>query len=368
MPRGVAMKFAHFSHVWGKAAMTPATRYEQLWRELELCDRLGFDFSFCVEHHFGPLESWMPAPAVYCASVAARTRRIRPGPMGFVAGLYDPIRIAEEIAVLDNVSGGRLEVGMVSGIVPSYFAGYGADFARRKQRLTEAIALLKAATAGDEPFDFDGPFHRYRRLTLSVRPLQKPHPPLWISSRDPELLPWMAQNGINATYVFLFPRREAADRYAAYLQLWREAGHPRKPRIGYWMIVYVDETDERAIATARPQVVEAGRRFLHAEPFDGPFEEQHRKLAAFFDSRGEPGEAETFRQLLNFDYLFERDLVFVGSPETVAARIRAAASEGSFNTLFCEFNFGDLNEADLMRSIRLFGEQVIPALRDYEPF
>ncbi|HTW87663.1 MAG TPA: LLM class flavin-dependent oxidoreductase [Candidatus Binataceae bacterium] len=362
------MKFAHFSHVWGKAALTPATRYEQLWRELEICDHLGFDYSFCVEHHFGPLESWMPTPAVYCASVAARTRRLRPGPMGYVAGLYDPIRIAEEIAVLDNLSGGRLEVGMVSGIVPSYFAGYGADFARRKEHLAEAVALLKAATTRDAPFDFEGPFHRYHNLTLSVQPLQKPHPPLWISSRDPELVPWMARNGINATYVFLFPRQEAAHRYAGFLRDWRNAGHARPPRIGYWAMVYVDETDERAVALARPQVVEAGRRFLHAEPFDVPFEEQHRKLADFFDRRGEPGEAEIFRNLLEFDYLFKRDLVFVGAPDTVAAKIRAAAAEGSFNTLFCEFNFGDLAERDLLRSIRLFGEQVMPALRSYEPF
>jgi alkanesulfonate monooxygenase SsuD/methylene tetrahydromethanopterin reductase-like flavin-dependent oxidoreductase (luciferase family) len=288
--------------------------------------------------------------------------------MGFVAGLYDPIRIAEEISVLDNLSGGRLEAGLVSGIVPSYFTGYGADFARRKEHLREAVALLKTATAGDEPFDFEGPFHRYRRLTLSVRPLQKPHPPLWISSRDPDLLPWMAENGINATYVFLFPRSEAAQRYGDYLRRWRAAGHHGKPRIGYWMMVYVDETDERAIATARPHIVAAGRRFLHAEPFDGPFEAQHRRLADFFDRRGEPGEAETFRNLLNFDYLFERTLVFVGSPEKVASKIHAAAREGSFNTLFCEFNFGDLAEAELMRSIRLFAEQVIPQLRDYEPF
>jgi len=310
----------------------------------------------------------MPTPAIYCASVAARTRRIRPGPMGFVTGLYDPIRIAEEIAVLDNVSGGRLEVGMVAGIVPSYFTGYGADFARRKENLTEAVALLKTATAGEAPFDFDGPFHRYRRLMLSVQPLQKPHPPLWISSRDPALLPWMADNGIDATYVFLFPRAEAARRYAGYLRRWREAGHPRPPRIGYWVMIHVDETDARAIATARPHVVEAGRRFLHAEPFEGPFEEQHRKLAEFFERRGEPGEAEAFRQLMNFDYLFERDLVFIGAPDTVAAKIRAAAAEGWFNTLFCEFNFGDLAEPDLMRSIRLFGEQVMPALAGYEPF
>ena len=78
------MKFAHFSHVWNKPGMTAAQRYEQLWRELTTCDELGFDFGFTVEHHFNPNESWMPSPSIYCTGAAARTRKMRHGPMGFV--------------------------------------------------------------------------------------------------------------------------------------------------------------------------------------------------------------------------------------------------------------------------------------------
>jgi alkanesulfonate monooxygenase SsuD/methylene tetrahydromethanopterin reductase-like flavin-dependent oxidoreductase (luciferase family) len=76
------MKFAHFSHVWNKPGMTAAQRYEQLWRELATCDELGFDFGFTVEHHFNPNESWMPSPSIYCTGAAARTRKMRHGPMG----------------------------------------------------------------------------------------------------------------------------------------------------------------------------------------------------------------------------------------------------------------------------------------------
>ena len=98
------MKFAHFSHVWNKPGMTAAERYGQLWRELALADDCGFDFGFCVEHHFNPNESWMPSPSIYCAAAAAHTTRLRIGTMGFVAPLYDPIRIAEDAAVLDNIA------------------------------------------------------------------------------------------------------------------------------------------------------------------------------------------------------------------------------------------------------------------------
>jgi alkanesulfonate monooxygenase SsuD/methylene tetrahydromethanopterin reductase-like flavin-dependent oxidoreductase (luciferase family) len=92
---------------------------------------------------------------------------------------------------------------------------------------------------------------------------------------------------------------------------------------------------------------------------------EHAKM---FVGRGEPGASEIMQNLFNAEYLRKHDLVFIGSPETVAAKIRAAAAEGLFNVVMGEFNFADLPDADLMRSIRLFGEKVIPALRDYEPF
>ena len=139
------MKFAHFSHVWNKPGMTAAARYEQLWRELALADDSGFDFGFCVEHHFNPNESWMPSPSIYCAAAAARTRRLRIGAMGNVAPLYNPLRIVEDAAVLDNVANGRFELGLVAGIVPDFFAPYGADFTNRRELTHEALALVKKA-------------------------------------------------------------------------------------------------------------------------------------------------------------------------------------------------------------------------------
>jgi alkanesulfonate monooxygenase SsuD/methylene tetrahydromethanopterin reductase-like flavin-dependent oxidoreductase (luciferase family) len=102
-----------------------------------------------------------------------------------------------------------------------------------------------------------------------------------------------------------------------------------------------------------------------------PGESFANRVAAFakmFVGRGEPGASEIMRNVFDADYLLQHDLVFIGSPETVAAKLRAAAQSGVFNTFMGEFNFADLPEADLMRSIRLFGERVVPALRDYEPF
>jgi alkanesulfonate monooxygenase SsuD/methylene tetrahydromethanopterin reductase-like flavin-dependent oxidoreductase (luciferase family) len=115
------VKFAHFSHVWGKPGMTPHQRYEELWRELQVCDGLGYDYSFCVEHHFRPDESWISSPSVYIVGAAARTRNIRVGSMGYIVPLYHPLRLAEEIALVDQMIGGRMELGLVPGINAEYF-------------------------------------------------------------------------------------------------------------------------------------------------------------------------------------------------------------------------------------------------------
>src|SRR5579862_6400664 len=177
------VKFAHFSHVWNKAGMTTGERYRQLWRELELCDDLGFEYAFAVEHHFRPEESQMPSPAAYCAGAAAHTQRLRIGPMGYFVPLYDPLRILEEVGVLDNLLDGRLEVGLVSGIAPESFPPYGADYENRGAITNETLGLIKKAYASEAPFTFEGPYHQYHDVQLSVRPVQKPHPPLWLESR-----------------------------------------------------------------------------------------------------------------------------------------------------------------------------------------
>ena len=97
------MLFSHFSHVWGKAGMTAGQRYDQLWRELKLCDELGFDHSFCVEHHFRHDESWMAAPMLYAVAAGVQTKRIRPGSMGAIVPLHHPVRLVEEIAIADQM-------------------------------------------------------------------------------------------------------------------------------------------------------------------------------------------------------------------------------------------------------------------------
>jgi alkanesulfonate monooxygenase SsuD/methylene tetrahydromethanopterin reductase-like flavin-dependent oxidoreductase (luciferase family) len=362
------MKFAHFSHVWAKPGMTPHERYEQLWHELQICDETGFDYAFCVEHHFRPDESLMSAPSLFAVGAGARTKRLRVGPMGYIVPLYHPLRLVEDIAIVDQMLGGRMELGLVPGITPPYFTPFGIDHGKRKSPTLEFVSYLRTAYGETQPFSYHGENFTTESAKLAVQPMQRPHPPLWMQSRDPETLEFCAKNGINTGYFIVYPRLEAAPRYRKFIADWEKAGWDRKPNIAYSLPVYVDETDEIAIEKALFRASRAYAGFL-SEPKPGDtFEERLEAFAQMFRDRGEAGAAQVFLNIFDPDYLLKNDLVFIGSPKTVAEKIHKAASEGVFNTFFGEFNFADLPDADLMRSIRLFGEQVIPALKDFEPF
>jgi alkanesulfonate monooxygenase SsuD/methylene tetrahydromethanopterin reductase-like flavin-dependent oxidoreductase (luciferase family) len=362
------MKFAHFSHIWSKPEMGPHERYEQLWRELQACDELGFDYGFCVEHHFRPDESWMSSPSLYAVSAGARTRRIRVGPMGYVVPLYHPLRLAEEIALVDQLLGGRMELGLVPGINPDYFKPFGLDYNLRKSPTLEFVDYLRAAYGDKQPFSFYGDVHRTESAQLAVPPLQRPHPPIWMMSRDPQTLEFCAKKGINPGYFLVYPRKDAAPRYVKFLEDWGKAGHPQKPSIAYCTVVYVDESDDRALEIGLSRAARAYEGLMPPAKPGETFEQRVLMHSKFFSGRGEPGASEIMANLFDPDFLMRNELMFIGSPETVASKIRAAAQAGMFNVFMAELNFADLPEEDLMRSIRLFGEQVIPALRGYEPF
>ena len=362
------MEFAHFSHIWAKPGMTPHQRYEELWRELQLCDEIGFDYGFCVEHHFRPDESWMSSPSLYAVGAGARTRRLRVGPMGYIVPLYHPLRLAEEIAIVDQMLGGRMELGLVPGINPDYFRPFGLDYDLRKSPTLEFVDYMRAAFGSAQPFSFHGSEFHTDEARLSVQPVQRPHPPMWMMSRDPQTLEFCARNAINPGYFLVYPRSDAAPRYRKFLVDWGTAGWARKPKIAYCTIVYVDESDEKAIETALPRAGRAYEGFLPPPQPGETFEERVRAHAKKFIARGEPGASEIMANLFDPEYLIKHDLVFIGSAETVASKIHEAANAGVFNTFMGEFNFSDLPEADVARSIRLFGEKVAPALRSLEPF
>lgn len=333
------MKFAHFSHVWAKPGMTPHQRYEELWRKLELCDALGFDYGFAVEHHFRSDESWISSPSLYTVVGGSRTRRIRLGPLGYVVPLYHPLRLAEEIAVVDQMVGGRMELGLVPGINPDYFRPVGVDFSQRKSPTLEFVDYMRAAYGDRQPFSYRGAELNTEGARLAVMPVQKPHPPLWMMTRDPQTLDFCARNGINPGYFLTFPRDEAAPRYRKFLADWNAAGHVRKPNVAYSTVVYVDKTDKAALENGLFYASRAYEGFLPPAESGVTIEERAKVRAQRNRERSEVRAAVIMENLFNPDYIMEHELMFVGSPETVTKKLRAAAESGVFNTFWANSTF-----------------------------
>ena len=232
----------------------------------------------------------------------------------------------------------------------------------------EFVDYMRAAFGKTQPFSFHGSNFHTESAEISVQPFQRPHPPLWMMSRDPQTLEFCARHAINPGYFLVYPRADAAPRYRAFLDSWRRAGWPRRPNIAYSSVCYVDESDAKALEVAAFRASRAYEGFLAPAKQGDTFDERVAAFAKMFVGRGEPGASEIMRNVFDPDYLLKHDLVFIGAPETVAAKLHVAAQSGLFNTFMGEFNFADLPEADLLRSIRLFGENVIPALRSYEPY
>ena len=147
---------------------------------------------------------------------------MRVGPMGYVVPLYHPLRLAEEIAIVDQMLGGRMELGLVPGINADYFRPFGIDYDLRKSPTLEFVDYLRAAFGKTQPFSFHGDEFHTENAKLAVQPFQKPHPPLWMMSRDPQTLEFCAQNGINPGYFLVYPRADAAPRYRKFLEDWAQ--------------------------------------------------------------------------------------------------------------------------------------------------
>jgi alkanesulfonate monooxygenase SsuD/methylene tetrahydromethanopterin reductase-like flavin-dependent oxidoreductase (luciferase family) len=238
-----------------------------------------FDYGFCVEHHFRPDESWMSSPSLYAVGAGARTRRLRLGPMGYIVPLYHPLRLAEEIAIVDQMLGGRMELGLVPGINADYFRPFGLDYDLRKSPTLEFVDYMRAAFGGTQPFSFHGSNFHTESAEVSVQPFQRPHPPLWMMSRDPQTLEFCARNAINPGYFLIYPRSDAAPRYRKFLEDCNKAGWLQKPNIAYCTIVHVDETDEKAIKTGLFRASRAYEGFLPQPQPGETFDERVRTHA-----------------------------------------------------------------------------------------
>ncbi len=325
--------------------------YEQRLRMLEYADQAGYYCYHLAEHHGTPL-GMAPAPSVFLAAVAQRTRRLRFGPLVYIVPLYHPIRLAEEICMLDQLSRGRLELGVGRGSSPLELTMLGLDVEQTRAIYAEAIDIvLTALTAGE--VTFAGRYFHYERARLDLRPYQRPYPPLWYPTSNPDSIAWVAEQGYQLLLSFNAPTfAENERRLRVYREHFpRAQTNPRRvnphvtaPFYGIVRKVYVADTDAEAHRVAREALVRFKENFT------------------FLWSRVGPNRFE--ENLRDYEDCLARGVLFAGSPATVRERLGGFLQGIGANYFGAVFAWGHLRPEQVLRSMHLFTTEVVPALRN----
>jgi alkanesulfonate monooxygenase SsuD/methylene tetrahydromethanopterin reductase-like flavin-dependent oxidoreductase (luciferase family) len=339
-----SMKFGAFDHM-DAGDLSPDLQYKQRLQFVRLYEELGFYAYHLAEHHATPL-GIAASPSVFLAAVATQTRTLRFGPLVYLLPLHHPVRLLEEIAMLDLLSDGRFQLGVGRGGAPVEHARYGLREQDLEPMFEECLAVLMKGLTSDV-LNHDGTFYKLHDVPILVKARQRPHPPLWYGTGSPDRAPWAVANKVNLLSLQPAARtRQISDRFK---QEWRAAGaNPAEmPFMGMSRHVFVAPTD----AEAKRIAARAWRKWVGA----------FRWLSL------RSGVAPKIPLADDFDTVMGTGFAFAGSPESVRAWIARNRDEAGINYLAAELTFGDMTTEEATRCIELFGREVIPAFRARTP-
>jgi len=315
--------------------------YEQRLQVIEALDRSGFYAYHVAEHHFTPL-GMAPSPSVFLSAIAQRTTRLRFGTFVYALPAHHPLRVLEEICMLDHLSGGRLEIGFGRGSVPFEISYYGQNAEERQQIYAERLELILKAFTVDR-LDWNGRYDQFKDVPMEFAPLQKPHPPLWYGAHSPDSAERAARKGLNiVTNDMPGNARAIVARYRDIRGAMPNAGPP--PKMGLVRFIVVAATDAAALAIARRAYLRWRSSFVYLPALNG-------------SKPDSPLNADSF------DTIIAQGQAIAGSAATVRAMLAAQLEDSRANYVVGQFCFGDLSQAEILNSVGLFAADVMPALQ-----
>jgi alkanesulfonate monooxygenase SsuD/methylene tetrahydromethanopterin reductase-like flavin-dependent oxidoreductase (luciferase family) len=338
------MEFGLFDHLDRRDE--PLTKfYEDRLRLIVAAEQAGFRRYHVAEHHGTPL-GMAPSPSVFLAAVAQRTERIRLGPMVYVLPLYVPLRLVEEICMLDQLSGGRFEVGVGRGASPIETGFYGVNHEESFTIYAEALDVLRKGLT-QNTLTHHGDYFHYENVPMEIEPAQ-PNMPFWCAPASRESQDFAAERGMHIMALGAVERIKGIVDY--YRQAWQKhAGSPLRsqpeapePLIGAYRLIYVAETDDKAESLARA---------AYRHWFD--------KMAKLWR---EHDVTTYFLTLEQYETARKLGMLLVGTPARIVDELAAQIETSGFNYSVLQFAFGDLGHADEMSSLALFTERVMPAI------
>jgi alkanesulfonate monooxygenase SsuD/methylene tetrahydromethanopterin reductase-like flavin-dependent oxidoreductase (luciferase family) len=336
------LDFSIFDHLDTNGAPLGSFLDERL-RLIEVMEQADFNAYHLAEHHSSPL-GMASSPSVFLASAIQRTSKIKLGPLVYVLPLYHPLRVYEEVCMLDHLSKGRFMLGVGRGGALVEHQRYGIDPTNASALYQEAFAVLMKAFDSDV-LDFEGKFFTFKDFVIQAKPYQLPHPPIWYGAPSPDAIAWAVPKAINV--VSLGPAVRAKAISDRYRKDWSDLGRSEAdlPRIGITRHIVVADTDAEAQRIAKA----AYPRWRAAMEYLWKRSGQDFSLKEIYP--------------LAFEDLQAIGHGIAGSPATVRDYIARLEREAGINYVLCQMVFGDMNFSDASHSIKLFGKEVMREFR-----
>jgi alkanesulfonate monooxygenase SsuD/methylene tetrahydromethanopterin reductase-like flavin-dependent oxidoreductase (luciferase family) len=340
------MKFGLFDHV-DRSNRPLADALEQRLEFVAAADKADFHCYHVAEHHATPL-NMVPVPGVYLGAVARATKRIRLGPLVYLLTLYSPLRLIEEICILDHLCRGRLDVGVGRGVSPFELNYHNIDFATTREVFLEALDAVIYGLS-HPTLSHAGKHFNYANVPMELQPFQKPYPPIWYPSSGAESAAFIGEAGYNfSTLGTVEAAKRCVDAYKAGFGKRGGASvtspaFPGGPAIGVNRHVVVAETDAKAKSIAAPA-----------------YDAWYASLTKLWRENKVAGPAIAHDTVSKVEDAMRGGSFIVGSPATVRAEIERQVATIGVNYFVCGMYFGTMAHGDAMQSLSLFADEVMP--------
>lgn len=333
------MKFGVFDHL-DRGTAPLGEHFENRLKLAEVYDRAGFHAYHIAEHHGTPL-GMASSPSVFLAAVAQRTQRLRFGPLVYTLSLTHPLRLIEEVCMLDQMSGGRLELGIGRGSSPYEMSYFGVNAQNSGKLYIESYDVVMMGLTS-KVINFEGEHFKFTNVPVELECVQKPTPPIWYGMSAPAAVPWAAENGVNIVCNGpSAPVKAITDRYR---EVWLEKfgdGFTPMPFMGLGRHVVIADTHQEAY-----QIGERG------------FNRWYNSLQHLWRANGNPMKSYPIPE--DFSAAEKAGIVLVGTPDEVAAKLQQEIDISGVNYVLTRFAFGDLSYQESLRSLMLFEHEVMP--------
>jgi alkanesulfonate monooxygenase SsuD/methylene tetrahydromethanopterin reductase-like flavin-dependent oxidoreductase (luciferase family) len=342
-----------------REGQTQREAFDDMLTTADLAETLGFDGIWLAERHFSPpggaalISSIGSAPLLLATAIATRTSRLRIGTAVLLLPLGHPVRMAEEVATLDHLSQGRLDLGIGRSSFPRAYEGYNVPYEESRQRFREYLEVMRLAWTQPH-VSYTGTFYTCRDLEVIPKPYQQPYPPLHQAAAMRDTFAAIGTMGL-ALLVALIgtPMSELATVIAEYQAAWQAAGHTGQGEVRLRLPIYVADTLNNAQADPYPSVM----------PYYERLRQGYLRSAQRFESAERTARAAQLASLTYEEVLQER--VVFGTPRHVAGRLRTLQQALDLSGIIVEPNVGGGMPSELVaRSMRLFAQEVAPHLRE----